>query len=378
MAGALLSRRKWRRFRLYFDRLRLAPVLDYAKYIACGRDDPGEGQARLFRFTGGFESITDGQTLWIRGPDLSIPVALEGARIYSLPAGEGENGQEQFDAPGESLRQLRWDRVAALTGEARVFAGGGLVLREGRRIFAASAELPLLVIFYTGSDRFMAVRAAWAGRHRNEYLNAVTPYALALGALSLIAQAAAFLPRPAFRLTALTAFTAAFIPLFPLVPPGLLFTIVYRRLWRRARIFRACRDLARLPLVYFSGGPPDRSPGRLPEGECYGARRNPVLPEGIPVLTPWIRKPRKEPWYLFGVLEGAGEKAAPDLGQPERGLPREPEDSFAPFGAVPGDPERLARRCTRNAYLLEILSWLLLIGGIGLNALFIVRIIILV
>jgi hypothetical protein len=378
IAGALVSRRNWRRFRLHFDRLRLAAVLDYAQYIARGRagEGPEAGPAKYFRFTGGFESITDGHTLWVQGPDLTIPVALAGARIYSLPAVEGRNGQERFDASEEALRRLRWDRVAALTGEARVFVGGGLALREGRWIFAASPGMPLLVIFYTGSDRFMAIRAAWTGRHRNEYWNTVTPYSLILGALILITQAVAFLPRPAFRLTALTAFIAVFIPLFPLVPPGLLFTIVYRRLWRRARIFRACRDLARLPLVYFSGG----LTGRLADGESYGARCYPKLPEGVPLLTPGIRKPRKEPWYVFGVLDRPGENAAGDspvsLASPAReAVPGEPEDSFAPFGAVPGDPEKLARRCNRSAYLLEIFSWLLLVGGIGLNAFFIIRII---
>jgi hypothetical protein len=399
IAGALVSRRGWRRFRLYFDRLRLAPALDYARYISCGRtaEKPENGTAGIFRFTGGFESITDSHTLWVQGPDLTIPVALTGARIYTLPVMESRDGEEDFNPPEGSLQRLRWDRVAALTGEARVFVGGPLVLREGRRIFAAAPGAPLQVIFYTGSDRSMAIHATWAGRRLNEYWNAATPYALALGALCLIAMAISFLPRPAFRLTAITAFTAAFIPLFPLVPPGFLFTIAYRRLWRQGRIFRVCRDLARLPLVYFPGSSGGiEFSGLLPSGERYGARRCRELPEGIPLLTPGIKKTRRESWYVFGALNGngngtgsagtaastgtmafAGTMAEEPPGPvkepagPGAKLPREPEDSFAPFGAVPGNPGRLARRCTRNAYLLEILSWFLLLGGIGLNAFFI-------
>jgi hypothetical protein len=353
--------------------------LDYARYVGCDR--AGEDSPRIFRFTGGFESITDGHTLWVRGPDLTIPVILTGAQTYMLPMGESDGGGESFDFREEAPRRLRWDRAATLTGEARVFVGGALTLREDRRTFAATPETPLQVIFYTGSDRSMAVRTIRTGRHQNEYWNALTPYALALGALSLIAMAVSFLPRPAFRLTAITAFLAVFIPLFPLVPPGLLCTLAYRWLWRRARIFRAHRDLARLPLIYFSGpleGPgglraPVPLPGcpedRPPEGEYYGVRRCRELPEGIPLLAPGMRKGKRESWYLFGVVDREGDpgEAAPP--------PREPEDSFATFGALPGNPEKLARRCTAGAYALEVLSWILLIGSIGLNALFLMIIV---
>jgi hypothetical protein len=376
IAGILVNRRGWRRFRFHFDRLRLASTLDYARYIAGGRpaEKPEGGTAGIFRFTGSFESITDGQTLWVQGPDLTIPVALAGAHIYTLP----ETRDGEFD-PSEGLQRLRWDRVAALTGEARVFVGGPLTLREGRRIFAAVPGNPLVVILYTGSDRSMAIHAAW--RRRNEYWNAATPYALTLGALILIAMAVSFLPRPAFRLTAVTAFIAVFVPLFPLVPPGLLLTIIYRWLWGRAQIYRVCRDLARLPLVYFSSpGKPENlcSPVRLPGGEYYGARCYRELPEGAPLLVPGMKKPRKELWYVFGVLDGpaSGGNTGKETPVPTGGqVPREPEDSFAAFGAVPGNPEGLARRCTRYARVLEILSWVLLFGSIGLNVFFIILII---
>jgi hypothetical protein len=384
MGGILVSRRSWRRFRQYFDRLRLAPALDYARYTAYGKtgEKPEAEPAEIFRFTGGFESITDGRTLWVQGPDLTIPVALTGARIYTLPVMEGRNGQARFEPSEETFQRLRWDRVAALTGEARVFVGGTLVLREGRWIFADAPGASLLVIFYTGSNRSMAVFAAWAGRRRSEYWNSVTPYALTLGALCLITMAVTFLPRPAFRLTSITAFMAAFTPLFPLVPPGLLLTIACRWLQQRTRSCRVYHDLARLPLKHFPGERPGEAPVRLSSGEAYGLRRSDELPKGIPSLIPEIRKPRKEPWYIFGALGGAAEpektaaeKAASPPGRAEQ-FPAEPEDSFAAFGAVPGDPEKLARRCIRRAYLLEILSWFLLVGGIGLNAFFIAQIVI--
>ena len=120
-------RRSWRNFRRRFDALCLRPILDYA---ACQSTPPEGG---LYRFTGGFESLTDGQTLWIRSDILTIPIALKGAHIYMLPLPEG--GSESplsFDLGEESPTRIRWDRISTLTEGAKVFVGGLLVpLRTG-------------------------------------------------------------------------------------------------------------------------------------------------------------------------------------------------------------------------------------------------------
>ncbi|GHT52880.1 hypothetical protein FACS1894106_2550 [Spirochaetia bacterium] len=366
MAGGLVSRRSWRVFRRRFDDLRLRPLLDYGIYsrreTSAGTESRGEGG--IYRFIGGFESVTDGHTLWIRSDSLTIPVALAGAQTYLLPMQEGGFLPGAFDPGEEAPERIRWDRVSTLTEGAKVFVGGALALRNNRWTFVSTPEAPLLVIFYDGPDRSLAIRTIRAGRHRNEYWNSITPYALVLGALSLIFIAVSFLPRPAFRLIAITAFIAIFIPLFPMVPPGLLFTVMYRRLWWRARIFRAYRDLVRLPLKYFK---PGEKEARLPDGEKYGFVRNDSA-DGIPLLIPEAEKRKKAEWYIFGALP-------PDSAT---GLPREPLDSFATFGALPGDPDVLARHYTRNAYGFEIISWLLLLAGIGLNAFFIALIIFMV
>jgi hypothetical protein len=379
VAGALASRRSWRIFRRRFDDLRLQPLLDYGIYsrLAGG----------VYRFTGGFESVTDGHTLWIRSDTLTIPVSLAGAQTYVLPMQEG-GPSGAFDPGEEAPERIRWDRVSTLTEGAKVFVGGALVLREDRWTFVSTALAPLLVIFYDGPDRSLAVRAIRAGRHRNEYWNGVTPYALVLGALSLIFMAVSFLPRPAFRLTAVTAFAAVFVPLYPIVPPGLLFTVIYRRLWWRARIFRAYRDLARLPLKYLK---PGEESARLPDGERYGFVRYASLPrtgrdKGMPLLIPEEEKRKKAEWHVFGALppeaavDGgqAGEIGSPGDPRLPASTPGEPVDNFATFGALPGKPEALARRYTRKAYVFEVISWLLLLAGISLNALFIRQIIFLI
>jgi hypothetical protein len=283
-----------------------------------------------------------------------------------MQEGGGQGGV--FDPGEEAPERIRWDRVSTLTDEAKVFVGGTLEMRDDCRIFAASPGKPLLLIFYDGPDRSLAIRAIRAGRHRNEYWNPLTPYALILGALFLISLALSFLHRPAFRVTAIVSFAAVFIPLFPMAPPGVLFTVIYRRLWWQARMFRAYRDLARLPLIYLEEG---RGEGRLSGGERYGGISlegpPPGMEEGkIPLLIPEEEKRKKDKWFVYGALGEPG------------GDPAEPGDVFAVYGALPGKPEDLARRYTRKAYVFEIAAWLLLLAGIGLNAFFVRAIIALI
>lgn len=366
VAGAFTSRRRWRAFRRRFDELRLRPLLDYARYSA--------GEAGQFRFIGGFESITDGHTLWLRGRALTIPVLLTEAHIYVLPMPE-DFGLADFE-PGEgSPERVRWDKITTLTEGAKVFVGGALLMRDKRLTFVATKETPLLVIFYEGPDRSLTTRVIRSGRRRNEYWNTLTPYALILGGFAEIFIAVNYLSRPAFRLTVITAAAAALLPLFPLIPPGIVFTILYQRLWRRARIFRAYRDLVMLPLVHLPSG---QMEGILPDGERYGGvRRHSLTPgeeQAIPLLIPLRAAEKAKDWYIFGALAPAhGE--VPNAGQDGLPLPAEPQDVFAVYGAIPGSPPALARKFTLQAYILEAVSWCMLLAGIGLNVFFLVMII---
>jgi len=366
LAGALVKRHKWHIFRKRFDELRLSPILDYRQYSREGKDD-------TFRFVGGFESVTDGQTLWIRDKNLTVPVSLQNAEIYLLPMQKSEDISESFDPGEETPEKIRWERVSALTEGARVFAGGLLVCQDGRRSFVSAKKNPLMVIFFDGSDRSLAARAIRAGRYRGEYWNAVTPYSLVVGALCQILIAVMFLSRPAFRLTVIVSIIALFVPLYPMIPPGLLFTVMYRRLAWKSRMLRACRDIVRLPLRYLSPrmnrkpwgnfAPLDKS-CFLPNGEQYGFVCVKELPsqaeEGkIPLMLPELTKVRKDNvWYIFGAL------------RPGEELPVQPDDYFATFGILPGRPEAIARYCEILAYTLELAAWVVLLTGIGLNVFF--------
>jgi hypothetical protein len=145
-------------------------------------------------------------------------------------------------------------------------------------------------------------------------------------------------------------------------------------LWWRARIFRAYRDLARQPLKYFPAG--GSNIGRLPGGERYGSvwRAELRAEEDFPLIIAEQRPRKGEGWHIFGAFpEGAPEEA---LKEPPPGSPPAvPRDPFAVFGALPGEPETLAKRYTLLAYSLEIAGGIFVLTGIALNLLFIIMII---
>jgi hypothetical protein len=168
----------------------------------------------------------------------------------------------------------------------------------------------------------------------------------------------------------------------------MLFTMLARRLWRQVRIFLSYRNLLRLPLIYFA---PGEEKALLPNGEAYGFIRCDTLPspeEAVPLLIPasLAREAARKgnSWYLFGSLEPPPAPAAPKAPEglpaeasapvpiPEgSAIPGEPRDPFAPQGAIPGNPDALARRFAIQAYLLEISAWLVFLAGFGINILFI-------
>lgn len=342
LAGAIIKRRKWAKFRKRVNELRFSPVLDYAEYRKI-EDGSGKDQGGCFcHFTGYFESVTGDHTLWIRSNNVTVPVSLKNAKAYILPTenndtetvpeaqkpepGKGsvpeirfllswqsepeELGQKSTGAPGypldkmepgeETLEIVKWNKISPIIGKAKVFVGGSLANMDGHPVFVSTKETPLTIVIFYGSDYSLPARAISAGRPHEEYWNALTPYSLIAGALSLIVIAGLFLYRPAFRLTVMISLIATFIPLYPLIPPGLLFTVVFRRLIWKARTLNACGDLVRLRM----------------EDDSYPAE-------------------------YFSLETKAKQR-----------------------------PEASSRRYRIKAHMLEMLSWIIMLAGIGLNVFF--------
>ena len=197
----------------------------------------------IFRFTGGIESITDGHTLWVRGDDLTIPVSLEHKSsvktdCFLIPIKESEVPEK-----------INWNQISTLTEGAKVFIGGKVKLQNDRLIFCSTKEEPLMVIFYNCPDNELPNTIISSARSRHGYWNNLSPIVTIIGALFLIYIAASLLGRPAYRFTVICAIISVFLPILPVLPPGLLLTTMYRRFSWNVRKLRAKRDLIRFGLL---------------------------------------------------------------------------------------------------------------------------------
>ncbi|MDR2923947.1 MAG: hypothetical protein LBU85_11490 [Treponema sp.] len=319
MTGAIVKRHRWYTFRRRFADLRLSPILDYSSYwkVAQEKQEP-----LVFRFLGSLESVTDGETLWMHGNDLTIPVSLKNAVTYLLPAYKGDSVQEMPNIDEETPVRIRWGRVSMLTEGAKVFVGGSLVFQEERWQFVSTKKNPLVVFFYDGPDRLFTTRVIQSCRQQWTYWNAITPYSLIIGALCLILVAFSFLHRPIFRPTVIFSFVSLFIPLYPIIPPCLLFTVVCRRLAMKSRMLKAYNDLVRLHL---SGS--DQEDELSLRHETFEDSDDPV---------------------------DSHNHTGPSAG----------------FGMFPNATLKLARQFLFKAYAIEVLTWFLMLTGIGLNIVF--------
>lgn len=353
--GAFSVRRNWRKFRSRFDNLRLSSLLDYKLY----QDAASKGKE--FRFLGGLESVTDDQTLWVRNDDITIPVDMKNVSIYLLPNIE-DRTMSFTSSKKSSPERIRFDSLSSLNEGAKVYIGGLLDMKNDRLTFLSTKEHPLLIIFYDGSRRNLSIRTIRAGRQRNEYWNILTPYSFAFGIFLELMYAFQFIARPAYQLTLITAIIAMFGPLFPLVPPGIIFTNIYSRLWRQARMFRSYRDVFKLPLKYLS---PGKSQGFLPNGERYGFQKYDVCPpwiqeDDLSSLPPDLNIKKAKNWYVFGIL--------PETRDSPLGTPNDPLVSLTAF---PDDPRNLAHIYSKKARSGEIFAVIMFVLGIILNCLFI-------
>ncbi|MDR2942884.1 MAG: hypothetical protein LBV17_09865 [Treponema sp.] len=339
------------RFRRRFNDLRLNPLLSYPQYRQL-KDEGG-----VFRFTGEIDSITDGNTLWVRGENLTIPVSLKKTKCWLLPAHDGDGIPEQPE-------QVRWNSVSTLSEGIKVFIGGQIKTYDGRLSFISTKERPLTVIFYNCPDPALTDEITRSARTRNEYWNSITPVSIVIGALSLVYIAAYFLNRPAYRLTTITALVAIFLPILPMFPPGLLLTLVYRRITWHARKLRAYWDIVRLPIRYLQHG---EDSAVLSTGEKYGFIKINSLsgaPENTPLLIPEYGNEENPEWHFFGVL--------PETSDEDGAMPKKSSaDPFVSYGLLHGRPKQLASCYAVKAYTMEVAAWGLLLAGISINVVFI-------
>jgi hypothetical protein len=214
--GAFVVREQWRQFRRSVIRSAALPELSPA---VLGSPCTALGR---FRAQGEVDAIGGQHELWIAG-HMACIVDLHDAWVYVLTGGQDDCRVER----------LRW----------RALPSVGAGTTGGRTVFGPSGKDSPLVILHDGDDEDLIRRAVKHGRHGNEYWNPVTQVSLALGvaAMSGILSLSRLGGMPSL-VTALT-LCAAFSPILPLLPPGVVGFFLYRWLWKRALRLRSLRDM---------------------------------------------------------------------------------------------------------------------------------------
>ncbi len=303
VAGAFRLRAQWRRFRERVELLSLAPLLRYGDVAAAARE--GRKEAGRFRLHGTIEALEGTERVWVRGESVSALVDLSRAPLYFAAPGPAEAG---------SIERISWSSVSSLVEGTGIFVAGLLALEAGRPVFVDAPEEPLIAVCHAAGERRLLSRLIAGGRASNEYWNYPAVISLSLGLAAISGVLLLFGPSVFSTLRGLI-FLAGALPILPFAPPGLALFFVYRRFWRLGLASRTTRDLLRLPLR--------QSVKRraLAEGE--------VPPEG----STWLGAPE-------------GEKRSITLF-----TARNPGDPGSEAFVVEGDPETLARRVERKAFL---------------------------
>ncbi|MBN1834881.1 MAG: hypothetical protein JW820_03460 [Spirochaetales bacterium] len=371
--GAFTVRARWRRFRARMVAGSLRPFVQYSDLLA--RREGGDSPVGTFRAFGNLEALEGSHRIWINTGRFTVGADLEGVQVYVLPSfsaplsGSAVERLEQ-SVPDEEPTMVPWERIYSLPAGTQVFVEGTLFSEDGQAVFRTQPKYPLLVVIYDGHRRTILQRAIWSGRQKNEYWNQFTLASLLTGAFLLVLLAYVFLRVRGSGLPALVALSLALFPVAILLPPGVLLYFLYRHLWKRARLLRAERDLLRLPVRYFEdwGRAPDAQAREtvscLPSGERYVGTREfrwlingPLVIRGSRLIERASRL--NQPYWLFGAEADRARPAAL----------RTPEDPMAELVLVLGDPEDLARNCSRTARTYELVSAATFFAGVSVNLL---------
>lgn len=240
VCGGVVSRTRWKAFRTRIMAARDLPLLGFRS-----ESDP----ELEFRFFGEVDAIGGHNELWLRNEELSCVVDARSAFVYILSGSGGGSGTDPAETEGrlgdwDRLERVRWANLSSIPPVARAYVLGQARLDGGRMVFGAETGRPVLLIIHDGRDEDVELRAIWSGRQKNEYWNPLTQISLVTGLVVMSGIVSRVLS--ARTLPSITAITmaAGFSPLLPLLPPGVLGFILYRRAWEHARFCRSRRDLA--------------------------------------------------------------------------------------------------------------------------------------
>jgi hypothetical protein len=225
--GAFIARGQWRQFRRTIVEAASLPKLDPAAFKVHG-EITGH-----YRFEGEIDAIGGQHELWITGTAMSCVVDLKDAWVFVLAIRSGES----------RIERRKWSTLPSIGPGARAFVAGEARLSRGRFVMGGADIAAPLVLIHDGDDEDIITRAIWAGRHENEYWNPVTQVSLAIGVALMAAIVSLSLTARTPSLISALTLSLAFSPALPLLPPGVVGFLAYRRFWKQARYCRAKRDI---------------------------------------------------------------------------------------------------------------------------------------
>lgn len=272
--GAFFVRSRWRKFRKL-----LVEALEYPEvaYKDLHSPDARGVLSGRYYFLGVLEAIQEDDVIWLRSDEVALSADMRGQKVFLLPSqtisgtvfhpGAAEDGsledENESFVPDETPQIVAWEKVRSLPEGIQVLLAGTLHIRNRTGRFRSGKKDEFLVLFYDGDNASLLKRAVWYGRQRNEYWNPFTGVSLGAGILTGMILSYFFLSAPMNRFPAIVSITMSLVPILPLLPPGLIFFVLYRKLWRRGRFLRALRDILKLPRRSFGQKKPaeeDQSP----------------------------------------------------------------------------------------------------------------------
>ncbi|MDR1933567.1 MAG: hypothetical protein LBQ57_12190 [Spirochaetales bacterium] len=277
--GAFFIRSRWRGFRKS-----VIAALEYPEITYKALHSRGEmAESGHYHFLGVLEAIQEDDVIWLRNDEVALSADMKGQKVFLLPSQTVSGGEPRdfaaADTSGgedeasflsdETPQVVAWGKVRSLPEGIHVLLAGTLHITDRKGRFRSGKKGELLVIFYDGDNASLLKRAVWHGRQRNEYWNPFTGVSLAAGFLTGMSLSYFFLSTPINRIPAILSIIISLIPLIPVLPPGMVFFVLYRRLWRRGRFLRAQRDILKLPRRQFGNKPQT--------GVCAGSGGSAVL-----------------------------------------------------------------------------------------------------
>lgn len=181
-----------------------------------------------YRFIGHYDGSDKDGFIHLRNEALSILADPSKTDVFLLPEGEGLLHLERVD-----IRDIQ-----ALGDVVKIFAGGPINVQDGRLVFCQREKRKPVILLYSGSERLMFARAASAGHRVHPYLNKFTPFSIGFGTFLLLLLTLKFLQEPGMGQSIRLGLSAILIPVYPILPPGILSLFLYITFSRKAHQLR--------------------------------------------------------------------------------------------------------------------------------------------